>query len=320
MRAANSSARSPANTRWPWESTKPGISARPSASIRSPLVALGDLRPDPGDLAGLEQDRGVAQRPQLGVVGDERADVGDQHPTMVPMTSAAVAANTIDSSIVCGFGGLQARRGEVERDQVGAEAGRDPAGVVPAQAGVVRGGLEQGARREVAAALGLQPQVELHRARLLEQVDDRVAVAAEREPRTRVADAVGEVALGRRAHADRGLAQVVVRVQVRGVDRGASPARARRARPAAARACGPCAARQASFSARCSETWKCSGLPRANSTTVASWSGGTARTEWIAAPTFAPLIAATRSAHVAASPSLKPRWAWFGGSPNPPAR
>ena len=220
MRAANSSARSPANTRWPWESTKPGISARPSASIRSPLVALGDLRPDPGDLAGLEQDRGVAQRPQLGVVGDERADVGDQHPTMVPVTSAAVAANTIDSSIVSGSASLQARRGEVERDQVGAEAGRDPAGVVPAQAGVVRGGFEQGARREVAAALGLQPQVELHRARLLEQVDDRVAVAAEREPRTRVPDAVGEVALGRRAHADRGLAQVVGRCQVGGVDRG----------------------------------------------------------------------------------------------------
>ena len=106
--------------------------------------ALGRFGPDPGDLAVLEQDRGVAQRPQLGVVGDERADVGDQHPTTVLMTSAAVAANTTDSSIVCWFGGLQARRGEVQRDQVGAEAGRDPAGVVPAQAGVVRGALEQG--------------------------------------------------------------------------------------------------------------------------------------------------------------------------------
>ena len=29
---------------------------------------------------------------------------------------------------------------------------------------------------------------------------------------------------------------------------------------------------------------------------------------------------ATRSAHLAASPSLKPRWAAFGGSPKPPAR
>ena len=35
IRAANSSARSPANTRWVWLSTKPGITQRPSASIRS---------------------------------------------------------------------------------------------------------------------------------------------------------------------------------------------------------------------------------------------------------------------------------------------
>ncbi len=82
----------------------------------------------------------------------------------------------------------------------------------------------------------------------------------------------------------------------------------------------PVAARHASFSARCSETWKCSGLPCANSTTTGIWSTGTARTEWIAAPTFAPLIALTRSAHLCASPSLKRCWASFGGSPNPPAR
>ncbi len=46
----------------------------------------------------------------------------------------------------------------------------------------------------------------------------------------------------------------------------------------------PWTARQASFSARCSERWKCSGLPGAHSTTVGIWSAGTARTEWIAAP------------------------------------
>jgi hypothetical protein len=51
----------------------------------------------------------------------------------------------------------------------------------------------------------------------------------------------------------------------------------------------PWAARHASFSARCSDRWACRGAPRsrAQPATVASWSAGTARTEWIAAPTRA---------------------------------
>ncbi len=39
IRAANSSARSPANTRWVWLSTNPGITHRPPASIRSSPAA-----------------------------------------------------------------------------------------------------------------------------------------------------------------------------------------------------------------------------------------------------------------------------------------
>ena len=50
----------------------------------------------------------------------------------------------------------------------------------------------------------------------------------------------------------------------------------------------PCAARQASFSARCSDRWTCSGTPpRPTRPRSPSASAGTARTEWIAAPTTA---------------------------------
>ena len=38
MRAANSSPRSPANTRWVWLSTKPGITHRPPASMAASAV------------------------------------------------------------------------------------------------------------------------------------------------------------------------------------------------------------------------------------------------------------------------------------------
>ena len=198
---------------------------------------------------------------------------------------------------------------EVERDEVGA--------VARARSGPRRPSRgRRGWSRPRAAARAVkwprrsvfEPQVELDRARLLEQVDDRVAVAAERELRAR------RRRCRRRGRArSSGTCRSSSRCSSRRRRRcrcvawtAVSSGRARRARPAAATGVQPCAARQASFSARCSETWKCSGLPRANSTTVASWSGGTARTEWIAAPTFAPLIVATRARpSAAASPSLK---------------
>ena len=39
MRRVNSSARSPENTRWVWESTNPGSTHRPPASMRSSATA-----------------------------------------------------------------------------------------------------------------------------------------------------------------------------------------------------------------------------------------------------------------------------------------
>jgi hypothetical protein len=74
------------------------------------------------------------------------------------------------------------------------------------------------------ADAGPQPLVELDRARLLEQVDDRVGVTAEGDPAGCGSDSVGEVALGRGAHAhERVVAlqqRAVVLEQVGGVDRG----------------------------------------------------------------------------------------------------
>ena len=87
-------------------------------------------------------------------------------------------------------------------------------------------GAEQG-RGAVATALAARkPLVELERARLLELVDHRVGIRAETERRARVgqpasrADAVGEVALGRRAET----APAAVRAEQRDV-RGAEVGR-----------------------------------------------------------------------------------------------
>ena len=100
---------------------------------------------------------------------------------MTWVTSAAVAAKTA----VCSSAPVPAVRGlvGVDGDQVGAAADRDLAGVVEAEAGVAgrRGGGEQLGGGPVAALLGGQPLVDLDRAHLLEQVDHRVAVAAEGE-------------------------------------------------------------------------------------------------------------------------------------------
>ena len=58
IRAANSSPRSPANTRCVCESTKPGITHRP---VRvDPLVGRGARALDGGDEAVLDHERGVA--------------------------------------------------------------------------------------------------------------------------------------------------------------------------------------------------------------------------------------------------------------------
>ena len=67
MRASNSAARSPANTRWVWESTKPGITARPPTSVRDVRRRASTARPRPGDPAAVDDDRGVGDDPEVAV-------------------------------------------------------------------------------------------------------------------------------------------------------------------------------------------------------------------------------------------------------------
>ena len=59
----NSPARSPANTRWVWLSTKPGSTQRPAASIR-PSAAGARPVPTAHDAVVLEHDGGVAHDPE----------------------------------------------------------------------------------------------------------------------------------------------------------------------------------------------------------------------------------------------------------------
>ena len=76
IRAANSSARSPAKIRCVWLSTKPGITQRPAASYA--IVGGGSGRLDRGDDAVLDHQRRVADQPELALA--ERRVVGDQRP------------------------------------------------------------------------------------------------------------------------------------------------------------------------------------------------------------------------------------------------
>src|SRR3954468_20149318 len=86
MRAANSSPRSPANTRRVWLSTKPGITQRPPAS-RGAAPAAAARSPGPAgardgdDLAVLAHERSVADQPQRPLT--ERRVAGDQKPDPV---------------------------------------------------------------------------------------------------------------------------------------------------------------------------------------------------------------------------------------------
>ena len=121
----------------------------------------------------------------------------------------------------------------------------------------------------MAAPAGAQPLVQLHRAGLLEQVDDGVAVAAEAERMPASAssagraDAVGEVALGGRAEAHAGPVRRASRcrrsvrwVACTAVVRGPSTPCVGEQR---GRACGRARRGTASFSAGCSERCTCSG-------------------------------------------------------------
>ena len=196
---------------------------------------------------------------------------------------------------------------------------------------------QQRARGRGGRAPRSQALVELHRARLLEEIDDGVGVGAEgeadagrRASRAAGADPVGEVALGRRAQAAgrAGVAQEAeVGVgEVGGVDRG----EALRQRPRLGRAArsGSRRARRGTPRSRraARRRGRGAGQPRslAQAATAAADPGSTARTLWIAAPIRAPApsLRAPPPAppSASASPSAKRRWASAGSCPMPPCR
>ena len=217
-------------------------------------------------------------------------------------TSAARGREQDRLSAVSGAHAGEARRSRVARVTRSARApgASRPASAQPRHAcPATGGGGEQLAGGEVAALVGGQPLVELQRPRLLEQVDDGVAVAAEASAGTPAArrraagpmpSARSRSVVGHRQTRGRACAEQrdVGVGQVGGVDRAwssgpSTPVRRR----AAASACSRARARQASFSAGCSERWTCSGAPRAAAQSRdrrAAVAAGTARTEWMAAP------------------------------------
>ena len=210
-----------------------------------------------------------------GVVGDQLGDAGEQQDviTRLPTTSAsaAVAAKTSVSGVAPAPRVRMVSRSTVTRSARWPTAIR-PASSKPERAvSVVRRRSEQLERGPVAALLGGQPLVHLHRAHLLEQVDHRMAVGAQREGGAGVVqpprrtDPVGEVALGGRAEADVGarLAEQpdVVVGQVGRVHGGGQRTERSGLGEQLGRGDARTPRRQASFSATCSERCTCSGLP-----------------------------------------------------------
>ena len=210
------------------------------------------------------------------------------------VTSAAVAANTIDSSSVSGSAVSRRGRVEADRDEVGERAGLDAAGVGPAEA--ARGW----SRRASSACAVKWPRRSVFSRRLSSTArasSKRSMIAWLSLPRLRfgpgVADAVGEVALGRRAHADRRLAAAArwsSSRQVRRVDGG-------RVRPQRA-VLGQQLDRRDAVGGEAGlvlgallgdvEVQRLALAPTRRR--CPSGRAGTARTEWIAAPTLAPSI------------------------------
>ncbi len=175
-----------------------------------PDGVIGDEHADPLDDGG---GHGDAHRPfEFG--GDVDAGVGsvahdhgaaDDHVRDV--RRAGGEDDAVEGVGRTGAGG--AHRVEPDRAEIGEGADLDAPGVGPAERGVAvgGGGLQQRVAAMAAALAGGESLVEFDRPRFLEQVDERVGVGSEREARAGVAqrpgrcDAVGEVALGRRAHA-----------------------------------------------------------------------------------------------------------------------
>ncbi len=135
-------------------------------------------------------------------------------PTTVCDTSAADAANTAVSAPSRGSGPAVLTESSAMSREVGERTGLQGARVRPAEGRVAvgRGRPQQGRGRPVASGAGAQALVQLHGARLFEQVDHGVAVGAEGERGAFVlqgdggSDAVGQVPLGGGAHAGAGAA------------------------------------------------------------------------------------------------------------------
>ena len=197
IRAANSAARSPAKTRWAWQSTKPGMHGA-AAEVDALVGGRGvDRAADPGHPAVVDDQRGVRRRPSEPspcgrVVGDQldrcrsaaccssgssASDRRVQHrgprrragacppPDDDPAADDHVvrrprSRRTRPSRRVAPAPG-GAHRVEADGDQVGRGADLDPAGVRQAERRVPAGGrgVEQLGGRPVPALLRGEPLV-----------------------------------------------------------------------------------------------------------------------------------------------------------------
>ena len=221
-------------------STKPGITARPPTSYAR--VGGGRLggRADPGDALALDDDRRVAEQAERArrgagsLVTSSPMPVthGAAHRQILPITSArsrpsparSPSPNTTRPSATTWVTSAADAANTAVRSSAPVPAvrtrsvaivtrsARCPTAIRPASPSPGAGGRSWRRREQlgggpVAALLGRQALVELHRPHLLEQVDHGVAVAAEGERApascraTARADAVAEVALGGRAEA-----------------------------------------------------------------------------------------------------------------------
>ena len=221
-RCSHSPARSPPNTRWVWQSTSPGVTSRPPADqvtagrgLRRPRRRRARprrcARPPPrwprrpavsvisrSHISAPRRWPPAARRPRRSPCG-RRPRTTWRPATTTSVTSAAVAAAT---SIGTGSSGSTPASRTPSSPTAHRSAGSPGRSAAPAVAAASSApGLVE------APAAGGQPLVQLDRAGLLEQVDDRVRVAADAQraagggQRRGGADAVGQVALGGGAQA-----------------------------------------------------------------------------------------------------------------------
>ncbi len=220
-------------------------------------------------------------------------------PTTTSRTSAAAPANT--DRVEQRRRRVPASRtpSSVDGDEVGERAGADQPALRPAEARVPagRGGAQQLGRGVAPALAAHEPLVELDRARLLERLDDRVRVAAERERGAGVAQprrgsdrrrrgrarSSGTGSSTRRRRRARRVSASVTWVAWTAVKRA-------RQRPGAVehggrrRAVAPPGRRRSRRAARRRGRAAAPRGSRPSAATTAALSGSTARTLWIAAP------------------------------------